>query len=58
MVVSVSDECAKFIFDDNAFTTEIWNVSVRVFYYAAQSHPGLVIVQAQDGSKPAVCKSS
>lgn len=33
MVVSVSDECAKFIFDDNAFTTEIWNVSVRVFYY-------------------------
>lgn len=28
------------------------------FYYAAQSHPGLVIVRAQDGSKPAVCKSS
>lgn len=58
MVESVRDECAKFIFDDNAFTAEIWNASVRAFHYAEQSHPGLVIVRAQDGSKPAVCKSS
>lgn len=58
MAMSVSDECSKFIFDDNAFTTEIWNASVHAIYYATQSHPGLVIVPAQDESKAAVCKSS
>lgn len=41
MVERVRDECAKFIFDDNAFTTEIWNVSVCAFHFAEQSHPGV-----------------
>lgn len=58
MVLSDTDECAKCIFDDSAVPTEIWNMSVRTFYYAAESHPGLVIIPAQDGSKTAVCKSS
>lgn len=49
---------SEFIFDDNASTGESWNASVRAFHYAVRSHPGLVIVGAQGGSKPAVCKSN